>query len=139
MNDRFKFRFWDKDRKIMIDENSDIEYIANIYGRGEWWGCIEAKMPKILGCFDTEYFAIMQCTGLKDKNGKLIFEGDIIKTERHNLCDDNEKFEILYSDTFCQLLAKSLKSGHYLDLIDAYNAEIIGNIYENEDLIDERN
>ena len=133
MNDRFKFRFWDKDRKIMIDENSDIEYIANIYGRGEWWGCIEAKMPKILSCFDTECFAIMQCTGLKDKNGTLIYEGDIVR-----LPDEDLPYMIDYDEYTARYIIHSdiERIAYCFDNYYGEELEVIGNIYENKELLE---
>jgi len=143
MNDRFKFRFYDNNKKIMIDENTNNKILENEYGEDEWYWCIEAFMPTIFDYFDpVDYdkkdFVIMQCTGLKDKNGKLIYEGDIVKykDEVYDLCIgkiewDNAHYELQYYTG-----EKYGWFSHILCFKHIKNIEVIGNIYENKELLE---
>lgn len=79
-----------------------------------------------------------QCTGLKDKNGNLIYEGDILKTNK------GEIYYIAFDEKTASFReekqsAQVYSGGHHLSLwAEHYKQfyEVIGNIYENKDLLE---
>lgn len=123
MNREIKFR--------IVDENGEMKYgeLENMAFRNccYWLGKYYRK----------ENTEIMQYTGLKDKNGKEIYEGDIV---RSRLILDNSAVEFR-NGSFWIYLAPL---GEFLDLyVDntskGYNIEVIGNIYENPELLSSSN
>ncbi len=74
-----------------------------------------------------------QCTGLEDKKGKLIYEGDIVETHDYT----TEHSQIVF-DKGCYVL-KSKDVAIY-DHLSSYEkqCEIIGNIHENPELLEEK-
>ena len=112
--DRFKFRFWDE--KAGKYDNC---YCCS--DRGFLWADI--IIPE-------------QCTGLKDKNGKLIYEGDFIQSKFNGLG------RILYNHAALVVAWKNevYFYGHSTTStpipLDTENLEIIGNIHENPELLE---
>ena len=126
-----KFRAWDSWRKRMsvVDRiYIDTEGVRLYDDFGEYWR-------------DFRDAKLMQSTGLKDKNGKEIFEGDIVQFE-----DCYEVSDFLYINTgiieWCQggfhvtnrdsVLMEDLLDGDSLDVT------IFGNIYESPELLEEK-
>lgn len=123
MTDRFKFRIWDKPLKKYMTLNEfrlmNIEFTFNR----------ETKESEIE--FDKERYIVEQCTGLKDKNGKLIYEGDWLKTKDGYYC------YVVWYDGFWWV--KSLPSEAMdLEHSEFYKeCEVIGNIHENKELLND--
>ncbi len=129
-----KFRAWDKHEQKMFTNDELIIWNGNVYANdSKKLTCNNLKGWSI----DDEY--LMQSTGLVDKNGKEIFEGDVVQFE-----DCSEASDFLYINTgiieWCQggfhvtnrdsVLMEDLLDGDSLDVT------IIGNIYENPELLE---
>lgn len=104
-----KFRFYDKTKKSM-------RYFDSIW-----------NMPDP----DYDFDEIQQFTGLLDRNGKEIYEGDIIEPEEKGIRDS-----IYYQVFYCapEFLIKD-NYGIINTFFRSWHWEVIGNIYENPELL----
>lgn len=128
-----KFRAWDKETQTMLDVPL-IDFKKNVLV-GEHWEFGET----IFINFDDIH--LMQSTGLLDKNGKEIFEGDILKVANN----DSSWFEVVkYDHDKAMFISKEVNLKYEVpetplyDLFSPYlfKVEVIGNIWEDGDLID---
>ena len=82
---------------------------------------------------------LMQSTGLTDKNGKEIFEGDIVKVtdgdERTNFPDGGIGTICGLDEIFMWYIDGQVHNGLF-DISQEYYIEVIGNIYENPELLE---
>lgn len=87
---------------------------------------------KIDGYVEIEPETVGQYTGLKDKRGKMIFEGDIVRygDTTHKVVFE-QRNETAYFGLFYSMI-ETLPFGHYQDL---NQIEVIGNIYKNPGLL----
>lgn len=120
MNDRFRFRAWNKKEKIMYyDAEQTYDFL---FGRPKAIPCDNFE-----GLLWDEDFVVEQCTGIKDKNGKLIYEGDVIRVEDNNCSvswdNENARYEV---------------SGYgEIAYLNYYDIEVIGNIHENPEFLEQ--
>ncbi len=124
----FKFRAWDnKDKTMFYDVQMGICFDdGSHYGFKRFLGYQEKD--------DYHEWSLMQFTGLKDKNGKKIYEGDILKTK------DVPNIEVYWSNEDGGFMGRYLeKTNSYCHINDSVNfaSEIIGNIMENPELLKE--
>ena len=133
MNREFEFRIYDKLEKVMltydnwggiVDENYEKYY------SDEWYPCYDLLTN--LFCLDVhigkDRYIVMQYTGLKDKNGVKIFEGDIVMFD-YEWTKPNETGVITWNKNTASFQIK----GHIpsSSMKHLSNMKVIGNIYEN--------
>ncbi len=129
-----KFRAWNGTEMVG-------KFGAFYVNPGEEGNGLDPRDSSSLSYFNTIYSEstpIMQFTGLKDKNGKDIYEGDIIELRRFNL---KSQYEVKWDDTYaCFFGIHAKREGdefgvytHKLGLNESFF--VIGNIYENPELL----
>lgn len=126
MNREIKFRAWDKENEEMYDvamidmETGEVAYTDHPTGYNA-----DALLEQV---------ELMQCTGLKDKNGKEIYEGDIVRIDDLGIgIVDYEEGRFAMrrrEERFCWPVYCRIDHSPFVP-------EVIGNIYENPELLRE--
>ena len=117
-----KFRAWLKEERKMVNVETLFIGINRL--------CFGNSKTEDLFFRDFEEVELMQYTELTDKNGKEIYEGDI-----YHVGDKNIRYLVVWFDSGFE--GKQLRSTSYAGLESwAKDIEILGNIYENPELLE---
>lgn len=113
-----EFRAWDKIHKGWFEKGPTL---SNLVTDDSW------------DMFNPDDYVWEQYTGLKDKNGKKIYEGDILQ---------NKKYMSVVEFSGCAFLAKVYFGGkptkqHFNLRGEIITSEVVGNIHQNVDLLEE--
>ena len=127
MVDLLRFRAWDKEFKEMVQVDAldfEEQLIKATYKNG--------NVVKE----DLKNYVLMQSTGLTDKNGKEIFEGDVLKvTDKHSWLE-----VVSFSEKKAMFVSKEIgfPESPLWELFNTvlFEIEIIGNIYKNPELVE---
>ena len=128
-----RFRAWDKYNQKMFANDELIIWDNNVYANDSKklsWNYLKGWS------IDEEY--LMQSTGLFDENGVEIFEGDILAVETD---DGTLNVNVFWDEGHALFMFESKQYNEKEALAelledDSYPFEIIGNIYENKELLD---
>ena len=128
-----RFRAWNKATKAMY-EVDDIMSID--FGRSEI--SVKTLFFERTNYYKFDDIVLMQSTGLTDKNGKEIFEGDILSVETD---EENVKVEVSWDSKHALFVFESKKYNEKQALAElvednAYPFKIIGNIHTNPELLE---
>nr|DAT00548.1 MAG TPA: YopX protein [Caudoviricetes sp.] len=123
-----KYRLWDKNRQVMYDNSQLIIWNGNVY----------ANDSKKLTCNNLKGWSVdddylMQSTGLFDKYGQEIFEGDIIKMSKDVYSEPTYYEVVRHRGGAYRLESKQHGCELWLRHTDC---EVVGNVYENKELLD---
>lgn len=111
MQDRFQFRVWKGKENRMV---YDVTYLNPLL--------LDPNIDP-----ENKHNIVMQCTGMKDKNGKLIYEGDVV--ERDHI-QGKKQGVVVFDEEALQFRATNMSLYSF-----KHRSVVIGNIYENPDLI----
>ncbi len=132
MNRHIKFRVWDVKNKKFLPES----YFA-ILGNGKLIVTLSGYYNDFTNTNQDDY-VIQQYTGLTDKNGNLIFVGDIVQYNQ-NSSYDNMDFIAKWSDDKLGFIFQSNSGEQLVNQTPHLNRfkhlEVVGNIFEHENLL----
>ena len=124
-----KFRAWDKIGKRMLYQGKDFDVLNDIL---DSWRIGRCKNDMVWDCI-ARNVELMQYTGLKDLQGKEIYEGDIL--EFNNANNKKEYGIVKWNKTGFDVERLSIR---YFPMTLSRYCRVIGNIYKNPELLGDK-
>ena len=129
MNDRYLCRAKRKSDKKWIYGNL-IQTDDGVY-------IIQNYVPQhLIGNYEVDPSTICQCTGLKDKNGKLIWENDICIITDGTLDEEDGYFRLDWEIDRAMFEFEGTGICANFDNVSGYDCEVVGNIFDNPELLE---
>lgn len=133
MNDRFKFRAWDKSFRRMI-------YNIFFFWKENTITVYELHKDASKSYLPNSHIVLEQCTGLKDKNGRLIYEGDIVKRiDKYDSESSAVLLQVEWNNKGGRYITTDKTHDTWTFSYSDYEYEVIGNIHENPELLEAQN
>lgn len=133
MNDRFRFRAWDKSFSRMI-------YNIFFFWKENKITVYELEEDGSKYYLPNSHIVLEQCTDLKDKNGKLIYEGDIVKVTGDCMTIPSylqgKLAKVIWEINCFSFYFPHEKESYFCE---CWEYEVIGNIHDNADLLEAQN
>lgn len=117
---------------LITDEKDDLKYFI-----GYVLGTDEDGSPHDLDAVQVDPSTICQCIGLKDKNGKLIWENDIMEAHiDEDFPEDVSRFKVEWNGKGWVENHPDGVDREYLDDFDTEHFKVVGNIFDNPELLE---
>lgn len=116
------------------------EHLNGTWIYGYWADENYINSPELEGEFLVDKDTVGQHIGVKDKNAKEVYESDIVR--QYADCTESGKslyyfYVIEWSEEYCAFVGRDIHSNETYLMPDLEDIEIIGNMYENSDLLKE--
>ena len=121
MEDRFKFRVWNRENKKIYTWKDITDKKGNC---SLYWCMLQVQNNE-------KNNILMQCTGVKDKNGRFIYEGDIVERDH---VQGKKQGVVVFDKEALQFRATNMSLYSF-----KHRSVVIGNIYENPELLEASN
>ena len=132
-NDQWIYGGFHYHKEVMLGVSSQEQFDKNNKSLIVMDGMSDWNLSVPINCYEVFRESVGQYTGLKDRNEKEIYEGDIVKRSAGKFGD---VISLVEYNSITAMFTTKLNDSNYNDTcLSDYDYEVIGNIYENPDLV----